>query len=154
MPLMDTIIEFDSRISPAFEALSIKVISITTAHCPLQDYSIDFEFFTRTKINTFTKEATTHISSIQGTIPGSISIGHHQESLYIIPQSVHIECNYKILHIDTKDMERILQHSNPTLYYSEWLLDAIKNASILVELKTNQNTFIEWPLGIKSAVIL
>ncbi|QPQ34876.1 hypothetical protein [Lysinibacillus sp. JNUCC-52] len=154
MPLMDTIIEFDSRISPAFEALSIKVISITTAHGPLQDYSIDFEFFTRTKINTFSKEATTHISSIHGTIPGSISIGHHQESLYIIPQSVHIECNYKLLHIDTKDMERILQHPNPTLYYSEWLLDAIKNASILVELKTNQNSYIEWPLGIKSAVIL
>ncbi len=74
MPLMDTIMEFDSRISPVFEELSIKVISITTAHGPLQDYSIDFEFFTQTKLNTFTKEATTHITSMHGNIPGSISI--------------------------------------------------------------------------------
>ncbi len=155
MSLMDTIMEFDSRISPVFEELSIKVISITTAHGPLQDYSIDFEFFTQTKLNTFTKEATTHITSMHGNIPGSISIGHqHQASLFIIPQSVHIECNYKLLQIDTNDMKRILQHPHPTLYYSEWLLDAIKNASILMELKTNQNTMIEWPLGIKSAVIL
>jgi len=154
MPLMDTITEFDSLILPAFEALSIKVISITTAHGPQQDYSIDFDFFTHTKINPFTEEATTHILSIQGNIPGSISIGHHQESLFIIPQSVHIECNYKLLHIDTKDMERILQHPHPTFHYSEWILDAIKNANILVELQTNQNSFIEWPLGIKSAVIL
>ena len=50
-------------------------------------------------------------------------------------------------------MQRILMHSQPNLHYSEWLIDAIINTNILVELKTNQNTFTEWPLGIKSAVI-
>ncbi|KOS60430.1 hypothetical protein FJQ98_20790 [Lysinibacillus agricola] len=155
MQLMDTVTEFDSRISPTFEALSIKVISYSTADGPhKKDYPIEFEILTRTKIDLYTQEAITHIISIQGYIPGSISIGHQHESLFIIPQSVHIECNYKLLSIDKKDMQRILQHAQPNLYYSEWLIDAIKNANILVELKTNQDTFTEWPFGIKSAVIL
>ncbi|MFJ6208193.1 hypothetical protein [Lysinibacillus sp. NPDC092081] len=155
MQLMDTVNEFGSSISPMFEALSIKVVSFSTADSPHQkDYPIEFEILTRTKIDLYKQEAITHILSIQGYIPGSISIGHQHESLFIIPQNVHIECNYKLLSIDKKDMQRILQHSQPNLHYSEWLIDAIKNANILVELKTNQNTFTEWPLGIKSAVIL
>ncbi len=154
MQLMDTINEFDSRISPAFKALSISVTSFSTADGPQQDYPIDFEFFTSTKIDMYTQEAITHITGIQGRIPGSISIGHQNESLFIIPQRVHIECNYKLLRIDMKDMQRILQHPQPNIHYSEWIIDAIKNANILVELKTNQNTIIEWPLGIKAAFIL
>lgn len=155
MQLMDTVNEFGSSISPMFEALSIKVVSFSTANGPHQkDYPIEFEILTRTKIDLYTQEAITHILSIQGSIPGSISIGHQHESLFIIPQNIHIECNYKLLSIDKKDMQRILQHSQPNLHYCEWLIDAIKNANILVELKTNQNTFIEWPIGIKSAVIL
>lgn len=154
MPLMDAISEFDSRISPAFEALSIKIISFSTANSTDKDYPIDFEFFTNTKIDTYTKEAITHIISIQGCIPGCISIGHPNESLSIIPQSVHIECNYELLRIDIKDMQRILEHPQPIHHYGEWVIDAIKNANILVDLKTNLNTMIEWPLGIKSAVIL
>ncbi|MFY0517437.1 hypothetical protein [Lysinibacillus sp. UGB7] len=154
MQLMDTINEFDSRISPDFEALSIRVTSITTADGPQQDYPINFEFFTRTKIDMYTREAITHITSIRGSIPGSISIGHQHESLFIIPQSVHIECNYKLLRIDMKDMHRILQHAQPNIHYSEWIIDAIKNANILVDLKTNHSTIIEWPLGIKAAIIL
>ncbi|MFB7158089.1 MULTISPECIES: hypothetical protein [unclassified Lysinibacillus] len=154
MQLINTVSEFGSSISPMFEALSIKVVSFSTADNPHhKDYPIEFEILTRTKIDLYTQEAITHIISIQGYIPGSISIGHQHESLFIIPQSVHIECNYKLLSIDKKDMQRILQHSQPNLHYSEWLIDAIKNANILVELKTNQNTFTEWPLGIKSALI-
>jgi len=154
MQLIDTVSEFGSSISPMFEALSIKVVSFSTADGPYQkDYPIKFEILTRTKIDLYTQEAITHIISIQGNIPGSISLGHQHESLFIIPQSVHIECNYKLLSIDKKDMQLILMHSQPNLHYSEWLIDAIKNANILVELKTNQNTFTEWPLGIKSAVI-
>ncbi|MGE7910033.1 hypothetical protein [Lysinibacillus xylanilyticus] len=154
MQLIDTVCEFGSSISPMFEALSIKVVTFSTADGPYQkDHPIEFEILTRTKIDLYTQEAITHIISIQGNIPGSISLGHQHESLFIIPQSVHIECNYKLLSIDKKDMQRILMHSQPNLHYSEWLIDAIKNANILVELKTNQNTFTEWPLGIKSAVI-
>ncbi|MEY9970157.1 hypothetical protein ABH966_000519 [Lysinibacillus sp. RC46] len=154
MQLIDTVSEFGSSISPMYEALSIKVVSLSTADGPhLKDYPIEFEILTRTKIDVYTQEAITHIIGIQGHIPGSISLGHPHESLYIIPQNVHIECNYKLLSIDKKDMQRILLHSQPNLHYSEWLIDAIKNANILVELKTNQNTFTEWPLGIKSAVI-
>ncbi len=154
MQLMDTVSEFDSHISPTFESLSIKVVSFSTADGPHQeDYPIEFELLTRTKIDAYTQEAITHIISIQGSIPGSISIGHQYESLFIIPQSVHIECDYKLLSIDKKDMERILQHPQPNLHYSEWLIDAIKNANLLVELETNQHTVTEWPLGIKSAVI-
>ncbi|MGE7673989.1 hypothetical protein ACQKMV_10470 [Lysinibacillus sp. NPDC094403] len=155
MQSMDTVSEFGSSVSPMFEALSIKVVSFSTAEGPNQkDYPIEFELLTRTKIDLYTQEAITHIISIHGYIPGSILIGHQHESLFIIPQNVHIECNYKLLSIDGKDMQRILQHSQPNLHYSEWLIDAIKNANILVDLKTNQNTFTELPLGIKSAVIL
>ena len=154
MQLIDTVSEFDSSISPMFEALPIKVVSFSTADNPYQkDYPIEFEILTRTKIDLYTQEANTHIISIQGYIPGSISIGHQHESLFIIPQSVHIECNYKLLSIDKKDMQRILQHAQPNIHYSEWLIETIKNANILVELKTNQNTYTEWPLGIKSALI-
>ncbi|MCL1695093.1 MULTISPECIES: hypothetical protein [unclassified Lysinibacillus] len=154
MQLMDTVSEFDSSISPMFEALSIQVVSFSTADGPHQkDCPIEFNILTRTKIDLYMQEAITHIISIQGHIPGSISLGHQHESLFIIPQSVHIECNYKLLSIDIKEMQQILQHSQPKLHYSEWLIDAIKNANILVELKTNQNTFTEWPLAIKSTVI-
>ena len=51
-------------------------------------------------------------------------------------------------------MQQILQHPEPNRHYCEWLIDAIKNANILVELKTNQHTLTEWPIGIKSAVII
>ncbi len=154
MQLIDTVSEFGSSISPIFEALSIKVVSLSTAEGPHQkDYPIEFEIFTRTKLDLYMQEAITYIISIQGHIPGSISLGHLHKSLFIIPQRVHIECNYKLLSIDKKEMQRILLHSQPNLHYREWLIDAIKNAHILVELKTNQNTFTEWPLGIKSAVI-
>ncbi|CAM5385443.1 hypothetical protein LSPH24S_05852 [Lysinibacillus sphaericus] len=104
MPLMDTIMEFESRISPVFEELSIKVISITTAHSSLQDYSIDFEFFTQTKLNTFTKVSNdTYYKYAWEYSMAPISIGHQhvQASLFIIPQSVHIECNYKLLQMLT-----------------------------------------------------
>jgi len=93
MQLMDTVNEFDSSISPMFEALSIKVVSFSTANGPHQkDYPIEFEILTRTKIDLYTEEAITHIISIQGYIPGSISIGHQHESLFIIPPNTHIEC--------------------------------------------------------------
>jgi len=154
MQLMDTVSEFENCISPTFEALSIKVISYSTADGPQRDYPIEFEILTRTKVDSYVQEAITHIISIQGYIPGSISIGHQHESLFIVPQSVHIECNYKLLSIDKKDMQRILQHPQPNPHYSEWLIDAIKNANILVELKTNQGTVTDWPIGVKSAVIL
>ncbi|WP_107950632.1 hypothetical protein [Lysinibacillus parviboronicapiens] len=154
MQLMDTINEFDSRISPAFEALSIRVTSFTTADGPQQDYPIDFDFLTSTKIDMYTREAITHITSIRGSIPGSISVGHQNDTLFILPQNVHIECSYKLLRIDMKDMQRILQHPQPNIHYSEWIIEAIKNANILVELKTNHNTLIDWPIGIKAAFIL
>lgn len=51
-------------------------------------------------------------------------------------------------------MQQILQHPEPNHHYSEWLIDAIKNTHILVELKTNQHTLIEWPIGIKAAIIV
>lgn len=154
MQLMDLVKEFDSRISPKFQSLPIKISCFSTAKDELTEYPIDFDFFTNTKINTFTKEAITYITSIQGEIPGTISIGHQNEKILIIPQSVQIECNYNLLCIDTKDMKRILQHPEPILHYSEWIIDAIKHANILVDLKTNKNTITEWPIGIKSAVFL
>lgn len=154
MQLLDTITEFDHCISSAFEALSIKVISISTTDGPFQDKPIEFELLTRTKIDVYTQEASTYILKIQGCIPGSIALGHQNESLSIIPQKVNIECNYKLLHVDKKDMHQILQHPEPNRHYSEWLIDAIKNANILVELKTNQHTLTEWPIGIKSVVII
>lgn len=43
MQLMDTVSEFENRISPTFEALSIKVISYSIADGPQQDYPIEFE---------------------------------------------------------------------------------------------------------------
>lgn len=86
MQLLDTITEFDHCISSAFEALSIKVISFSTADGPFQDKPIEFEFLTRTKIDVYTQEACTYILRIQGCIPGSIALGHQNESLAIIPQ--------------------------------------------------------------------
>ena len=154
MQLLDTITEFDHCISPAFEALSIKVISFSTADGPTQDSPIEFEFLARTKIDVYTQEASTYLLRILGTIPGSIAIGHQNETLSIIPQKVNIECNDKLLHVDKKDMHQILQHPEPNRHYSEWLIDAIKNTNILVELKTNQHSLIEWPIGIKSAAII
>ncbi|MFJ7950157.1 hypothetical protein ACIQZG_01380 [Lysinibacillus sp. NPDC096418] len=154
MQLMDVVKEFDSRIFPKFQTLPIKIFSFSTATDGQTDYSIEFDFFTNTKINTYTKEAITYITSIQGQIPGTIALGHQDNALWIIPQPVHIECSYKLLHIDRKDMKRILQHPQPVLYYSEWVIDALKHANILVDLKTNKNTMTEWPLGIKSAAIL
>ena len=154
MQLLDTITEFNHCISPAFEALSIKVISFSATNGPFQDKPIEFEFLTRTKIDVFSQEASTYILRIQGYIPGSIALGHQNESLCIIPQKVNIECNYKLLHVDKKDMQQILRHPEPTRHYSEWLIDAIKNTHILVELQTNQDSLIEWPIGIKSATII
>ncbi|MEK5232759.1 hypothetical protein MHB42_13410 [Lysinibacillus sp. FSL K6-0232] len=154
MQLLDTITEFDHCISSAFKARSIKVISFATANGPRQDSPLEFEFLTRTKVDVYTQEACTYILRIQGLIPNPISLGHPYEVLSIIPQKVNIECNYKLLHLDKKDMQQILQHPKPDQHYSEWLIDAIKNTNILVELKTNQHTYTEWPIGIKSASIL
>ncbi|WP_341299952.1 hypothetical protein MHB44_15775 [Lysinibacillus sp. FSL H8-0500] len=154
MRLLDTITEFDHCISSAFQERSIKVMSFATANGPLQDSPLEFEFLTRTKVDVHTREAYTHILRIQGFIPDAISLGHPYESLSIIPQKVSIECNYKLLHLDKKDMQQILQHPQPDQHYGEWLIDAIKNANILVELKTNQHTYTEWPIGIKSASLL
>lgn len=154
MPLMDIIEEFDSRISPKFQTLPLKISCFSTAKDAHTEYPIDFEFFTNTKMNTYTQEAITYITSIQGAIPGSIATGHQGEALLIVPQSVHIECSYKLLCIDRKDMKQILQHPQPILYYSEWIIDAIKHANVLLDVKTNKNTIIEWPLGIKSAAFL
>lgn len=151
---MDIVKEFDCRITPKFQSLPIKIYCYSTAKDEQIEYPIDFDFFTNTKISTFTKEAITHITSIQGEIPGTISIGHQNENLLIIPQSVHIECYYTILSIDSTDMKRILQHPEPILHYSEWIIDAIKYSNILVDLKTNKNTITEWPIGIKSAAFL
>lgn len=154
MQLMDIVKEFDSRISSKFQTLPIKISCFSTAKDEHNEYPIDFDFFTNTKINTYTKEAITYITSIQGEIPGTIPIGHRNEKLLIIPQSIQIECNYNLLCIDSTDMNRILQNPEPILHYSEWIIDAIKHANILVDLKTNKNTITEWPLGIKSAAFL
>lgn len=154
MQLMDIIKEFDSRISPKFQKLPLKISCFSTATEGHNEYSIDFDFFINTKINSYEQEANTYITNIQGEIPGTITLGHQDNALWIVPQSVHIECSYKLLHIDRKDMKQILQHPQPILYYSEWVTDAIKHANILVELKTNKNTITEWPLGIKSAAFL
>ncbi|MFJ7738714.1 hypothetical protein ACIQ2D_20590 [Lysinibacillus sp. NPDC097287] len=154
MQLMDIIKEFDSRISPKFQTLPIKISCYSTAIGGHREYSIDFDFFTNTKINTYAQEANTYITSIQGKIPGTIDLGHQDNALWIVPQSVHIECSYKLLCIDRNDMKRILQHPQPILHYSEWVVDAIKHANILVDVKTNKNTITEWPLGIKSAAFL
>lgn len=151
---MDIVKEFDSRISPKFQTLPIKICCFSTAKDDYTEYSIDFDFFTNTKINTYTNEAITYITNIQGEIAGSIALGHRDEELLIIPQSVQIECSYKLLSVDIKDMKRILQHPQPILHYSEWVIDAIKHANILVDLKTNKNSTTEWPLGIKSAAFL
>lgn len=154
MQLMDIVEEFDRRISPKFQTLPLKISCFSTANDAHTEYPIDFDFFTNTKMNTYAQEAITYITSIQGEIPGSIAIGHRDEALLIVPQSVHIECSYKLLCIDLKDMKQILQHPQPILYYSEWIIDAIKHANILLDLKSNKNTIIEWPLGIKSVAFL
>lgn len=154
MQLIDIVEEFESRITPKFQSLPIKISCFSTAYDQHNEYPIDFDFFTNTKINRNAKEAVTYITSIQGEIPGTISIGHRNEKLLIIPQSVQIECNYNLLFIDSTDMKRILLHSEPVFHYSEWIIDAIKHANILLDLKTNKNTITEWPLGIKSAAFL
>ena len=63
----------------------------------------------------FTKETITHITSIEGEIRGTISIGHQSENVHITPQTIDIECYYHILPLTPTDMKHILQHPEPIL---------------------------------------
>ncbi|MEK4230174.1 hypothetical protein [Solibacillus sp. FSL H8-0538] len=145
-----TLLEFKSRFEPPLQQLPINVVSRSTAITKEDEYPVQFEFITDTYVDFKKHQVTTYITEIQGTIPGSIKISGFE----IIPQHLHINCEYEILSITNNELLALLNDENPMLTYSEWLLEAIENEILVLEVKAQNSQLVDWPVGIKNAYFL
>lgn len=142
--------ELKSRFEQAFTDLPISVVCRNMAIVEAEEHPLQFEFVTNTTVDTERRQIITYINEIDGTIPGIITIG----SSNIIPQHIQLICEYEILSISLHSLETLLQATNPVLTYSEWLLEAIEQEILLLEVETETGTRIDLPVGIKNVDFL
>ncbi|MER2037451.1 MAG: hypothetical protein ABS944_04850 [Solibacillus sp.] len=146
----NSLLDFKTRFEKSLENLPISVISRSTALVNDIEYPVKFDFITETKVDHKKQVITTHIIEINGTIPGTIKIG----SLQIIPQHIQITCEYEILSITNNELKTLVQEEKPMQLYSDWLLEAIENEILILEVKVENNQMVDWPVGIKNAYFL
>lgn len=144
------LIEFLSRFVKPLEQLPITVVSRSTAIADGEEYPVQFEFMTDTIADFNNPQITSYITEIKGTIPGSIKMSDYE----IIPQHLHIHCECEILSITNNELSTLIEDKNPLLTYSEWLIEAIENEILVLELKAHNNQLLDWPLAIKVAYFL
>lgn len=144
------LLEFKPRFEKSLESLPISVVSRSTAIVNDTEYPVKFDFITETFVDYKKQIVTTNIIEIDGTIPGTIKIG----ALKVVPQHLHITCEYEILSISNDELKTLIQDENPLLLYSNWLLEAIENETLVLEVKTDTGQYVDWPLGIKNAYFL
>ena len=146
----NVILEFKPRFEKSLENLPITVVSRSTAIVNESEYPVKFDFITETLVDYKKQVVTTNIIKIEGTIPGSIKIG----ALMVVPQHLYITCEYEILSITNNELKTLIQNENPMLLYSNWLLEAIENETLVLEVKTDTGQTVDWPVGIKNAYFL
>lgn len=144
------LLDFKPRFEKSLENLPISVVSRSTAIVNDIEYPVKFDFVTETFVDYKKQVVTTNIIEIEGTIPGTIKIG----ALMVVPQHIHLTCEYEILSITNNELKALVQNENPMLLYSNWLLDAIENETIVLEVKTDTAQYVDWPVGIKNAYFL
>ena len=144
------LLDFKHKFQKSLENLPINVVSRSTAMINGVEYPVKFDFVTETLVDHKKQIVTTNIIEIEGTIPGTIKIG----SLQVIPQHIHITCEYEILSITNNELKALLQDEKPMLLYSDWLLEAIENEILVLEVKVDNGQVIDWPVGIKNAYFL
>lgn len=144
------LLEFKSRLERPLHNLPITVVSRNTAIVNDEEFPVQFDFVTDTYVDHKKREITTHITEIIGTIPGIITVSGYE----IIPQHIEIQCEYEILHISNQESQTIFEAENPLTLYSDWLLEAIENEILILEVKAQHGESIDWPVGIKNAYFL
>ena len=144
------LLDFKHKFEKSLENLPISVVSRSTAIVNDLEYPVKFDFVTETLVDHKKQVVTTNIIEIEGTIPGTIKIG----SLNVVPQHIHLTCEYEILSITNNELKALLQDKKPMLLYSEWLLEAIENEILVLEVKVENDQMIDWPVGIKNAYFL
>ena len=146
----NVLLEFKPKFEKSLEKLPISVVSRSTAIVNDTEYPVKFDFVTETMVDYKKQVVTTNIIEIEGTIPGTIKIG----ALQVIPQHIHITCEYEILSITNNELKALLQDEKPMFLYSNWLLEAIENEILVLEVKTDNGQLVDWPVGIKNAYFL
>lgn len=144
------LVELKSRFKQAFTNLPISVVSHNMAIVDAEEHPLQFEFITNTTVDTEKKQIITYINEIDGTIPGIITLGMSN----IVSQHIKLTCEYEILSIALSSLDQLLEAPNPVLTYSEWLLEAIENEILLLEVKTDNGMIVDLPVGIKHADFL
>lgn len=144
------IIDFKPKFEKSLENLPISVVCTSTAIVDNAEYPVKFDFVTETLVDYKKQVVTTYIIEIEGTIPGTIKIGN----FHAIPQHIHITCEYEILSITNNELKTLLQDEKPMLIYSDWLLEAIENEILVLEVNSDNGKTIDWPIGIKNAYFL
>lgn len=144
------LLDLKPRFKQAFTDLPISVVSRNMAIVEAEEHPLQFEFITNTIVDTEKKQITTYINEIDGTIPGIITLGMSN----IISQHIQLTCEYEILSIALDSLEQLLVTTNPVLTYSEWLLEAIEHEILLLEVKTDNQAYVDLPIGIKHANFL
>lgn len=142
--------DFKPHFEKSLENLPISVVIRSTAILNDLEYPVKFDFITETIVDYKKQVITTNIIEIEGTIPGTIKIG----SLQIVPQHIHLTCEYEILSITNNELKALIQDENPKLLYSNWLLEAIENEILVLEVKVENDQLVDWPVGIKNAYFL
>jgi hypothetical protein len=144
------LLDFKQKFEKSLENLPISVVSRSTAIVNDMEYPVKFDFVTETFVDYKNQIVTTNIIEIEGTIPGTIKIG----TFNVVPQHIHITCEYEILSITNNELNTLLQAEKPMLLYSEWLLEAIENEILILEVKVENDQVVDWPVGIKNAFFL
>ncbi|MGN7476806.1 hypothetical protein ACTHOQ_03030 [Solibacillus silvestris] len=146
----NVLLEFKHRFEKSLENLPISVVSRSTAIVNDAEYPVKFDFVTETIVDYKKQVVTTNIVKIEGTIPGTIKIG----AITVVPQHIHITCEYEILSITNNELKTLVKNEKPMLLYSDWLLEAIENEILVLEVKTDKDQLVDWPVGIKNAFFL
>ncbi|MER2106315.1 MAG: hypothetical protein ABS949_05205 [Solibacillus sp.] len=144
------LLELKSRFEKTFSNLPLSIVTRNMAIVEAEEHPLQFEFVSNTIVDTEKQQITTYINEIDGTIPGIITLGTSN----IISQHIRLTCEFEILSIALHSLEQLLKSTNPVLTYSEWLLEAIENEILLLEVKTDDGTVIDFPVGIKNADFL
>lgn len=146
----NVLLHFKNRFENSLEKLPISVVSRSTAIVNDVEYPVKFDFITETIVDYKGQSVTTYIIEIEGTIPGTIKIG----SITVLPQHIHLTCEYEILTITNNELKKLVTTDKPLLLYSEWLLEAIENEILVLEVKADNDQLVDWPVGIKNAYFL
>lgn len=143
-------IDLKLKFEQSFSNLPISVVCRNMAIVDAEEHPIQFEFVTNTVVDKSKRQITTFINEIEGTIPGIITLG----TANVIPQHIHLDCEYEILTLSQYSLEKLVASTTPILTYSEWLLEAIKQEILILEVKTDSETIVDLPVGIKNADFL